>query len=110
MFGSFGDPRLQDLFRPPYHRSRQGSFYYDALVVYITPVLLSLPLLFTLVYIGVNLGPSAKIRKPKGNNWKPWAMQYPYLLFVILTTCSLIATVVFLYKTSECPDPNPERK
>jgi hypothetical protein len=110
MFGTFGDPRLQDLFCPPYHRSRQGGFYYDRRVVYIIPVLLCLPLLVTLVYISVNLGSSARIRKPKGNNWKPWAMQYPYLLFINLTTCALIATVVFLYKTSERPDPNPERK
>ena len=110
MFDTFGDPSKRDLFHPPYHRSRRGRFYYDALVVFVLHALLCLPFLVTFIYVDVNLGSCIKIRKSEGNNSKPWAMQYPYLLFVNLTTFALIATVGFLYKTSECPDPDPERE
>ena len=110
MFVDFADPSLQGLFDPPYHRRQQGGFYYDALVVRVLPVLLCVPFLFTFCYVGVKFCLNAKTQKQKDSNWKPWALQYPYLLFVTLMTVGPIAAVVFLYKSCEIPDPDPERK
>lgn len=110
MFGTFADPNLQALLRPPFYRRRQGKFYYDELVLFVIPVLLCLPFLATCVNIVVNICQSAKTSERNDSNWKPWAQQYPYLLFVNFTAISLIATVVFLYKISEYPDPDPARK
>lgn len=109
-FGTFADPKLQALLLPPFNRKRRGEFYYDGLVLFVLPILFCLPFLPTCVYILVNICRSAKTSKRKNSNWKPWTLQYPYLLFVNFTAISLIATVVYLYKISERPDPDPARK
>lgn len=110
MFGTFADPNLQALLRPPFYRGRQGNLYYDGLVPFVLPFLLCLPFLLTGVYIVVNTCRRAKTSKRKDSTRKIWALQYPYLLFVNFTAISLIATVVFLYKKGELPDPDPARK
>lgn len=109
MFSTFANPDLPDLFRPPNHGSRQGDFCYNTLVLFVLPVLPCVPFLLVFFSIVVRLGLSAKSRKQKHNNWKPWALQYPYLLFVNFMAVALIATVITLYKRSECPDPDRER-
>src|SRR5271155_4698726 len=99
MFRSFADPDVQDLLRPPYSRWDQG---FDVTPIVLS-VLLCLPFLLTIFYAAASCALRAKVTRKKDKGWKPWALQYPYLLFINSTTVALIATVVFLYQISECP-------
>jgi hypothetical protein len=105
MFGAFADPQLQLLFEPPNYRRYND----EEIVVVVVSVTLCLPFLLAAICLIIKICFN-KIRKQPAQRWKSWALQYPYLLFVNFAAAALIALVVYLYNTSELPDPDCERE